>query len=120
MLKPFAALTALLLALGLASCAPSAPDPVALPADAVVVDVRTAGEHAEARLAGAVLLDISNGDLAEALPGLDPDVPYFVYCRSGSRSAQAVALMRDAGFSDVTDLGSLEAAETATGLAIER
>lgn len=119
MLKPFAALSVAAVTLGLAACAPAAPEPIALPADAVVVDVRTASEHASARLDGAVLLDVSNGDLETALPGLDPDAPYFVHCRSGSRSAQAVALMREAGFTDVTDLGSLEDAAGATGLDIE-
>ena len=120
MLKPLAALTGAALTLGLAACAPTTAEPVALPADAVVVDVRTASEHADARLDGAVLLDVSNGDLEAALSTLDPDAPYFVHCRSGSRSARAVALMRDAGFTDVTDLGSLEQAAASTGRGIQR
>lgn len=107
--------------LALAACAPAAADPAAaVPEDAVIIDVRTAGEHADAHLDGAVLLDVSNGDLASAIPELDPRAPYLVHCRSGSRSAQAVALLRDAGFTDVTDLGSLEQAAAATGLEIER
>lgn len=113
-------LAALALATVTAGCAPTPPDGVALPEDAVVIDVRTASEFASGHLEGAILLDVSNGDLAAALPSLDREVPYFVHCRSGSRSAQAVALMRDAGFADVTDLGALESASAATGLAIER
>ena len=101
-------------------CASTTPASVALAQDAVVIDVRTAPEYASGHLEGAVLLDVSSGDLAAALPSLDPDTPYFVHCRSGSRSAQAVALMREAGFTDVTDLGALESASAATGLAIER
>ncbi|MCH1882827.1 rhodanese-like domain-containing protein [Agrococcus sp. ARC_14] len=113
-------LAGLALAAVTTGCAATPPASVALPADAVVIDVRTAREFASGHLDGAVLLDVSNGDLAAALPLLDPDAPYFVHCRSGSRSAQAVALMREAGFADVTDLGALESASAATGLAIER
>lgn len=107
------------LSLALAGCA-SAPEPVEVPADAVVIDVRTAAEHAQGHLAGATLLDVSNGDLEAAIPSLDPDAATFVYCRSGSRSASAAALLREAGFTDVTDLGSLDEAAAATGIAIER
>ncbi|WP_347753768.1 rhodanese-like domain-containing protein [Agrococcus sp. ProA11] len=111
---------ALALTLTAAGCASPAPSAAPLPDDAVVIDVRTAEEYASAHLDSAVLLDVSNGDLEAALADLDPDVPYFVHCRSGNRSAVAVAMMRDAGFTDVTDLGSLEQAADATGLPIER
>lgn len=111
---------ALALTLTAAGCATSAPSAVELTDDAIVIDVRTAEEYASAHLDTAVLLDVSNGDLEAALSDLDPDVPYFVHCRSCNRSAVAVAMMRDAGFTDVTDLGSLEQASEATGLPIER
>lgn len=115
-----AGLAGLALAAVTTGCASTPPGSVAAPADAVVIDVRTAPELASGHLDGAVLLDVSNGDLAAALPSLDPDAPYFVHCRSGSRSAQAVALMREAGFADVTDLGALKSASAATGLSIGR
>ncbi|WP_405216690.1 rhodanese-like domain-containing protein [Agrococcus sp. Ld7] len=115
------ALALTLTAAGCASPSPSAaPQAAPLPDDAVVSDVRTAEEYTEGHLDSAVLLDVSNGDLEAALADLDPAVPYFVHCRSGSRSAVAVAMMRDAGFADVTDLGSLEQASEATGLPVER
>lgn len=111
---------ALALTLAAAGCASPAPSAAPLPDDAVVIDVRTAEEYASGHLGSAVLLDVSNGDFEAALTDLDPAVPYFVHCRSGSRSAVAVAMMRDAGLTDVTDLGSLEQASEATGLQIER
>jgi rhodanese-related sulfurtransferase len=37
--------------------------------------------------------------------------PIVVYCRSGRRSALAAAILRKAGFTRVTDVGSLERAE---------
>ena len=95
-------------------------EPVAVGSDTVIVDVRTAFEYAEGHLDGATLLDVSNGDLAAALPQLDADAPYVVYCRSGNRSAQAVQLMREAGFTNVTDLGSVGNASDATGIEIVR
>ena len=49
---------------------------------------------------------------------LDPDAEYLVYCRSGNRSGQAIALMEQAGFSNLTNLGSLEQAASTTGIQI--
>lgn len=111
------ALAALALAVGLSACAPAA-DPVAVTADTVVLDVRTADEYAGGHLGGAQLLDQSAGAVAAAIPELDPEASYLVYCRSGNRAGQAVALMQQAGFTDVTNLGSLEQAASATGLQI--
>ncbi len=80
---------------------------------AVILDVRTPEEYAEGHLEGAELLDFNSGEFSAALPSLDPDAAYFVYCRSGNRSGQAVAMMKEAGFTTVTDLGPMEnAAET--------
>lgn len=111
------ALAALALAVGLSACAPAA-DPVAVTAETVVLDVRTAAEYAGGHLGGAQLLDQSAGAVAAAIPELDPEASYLVYCRSGNRAGQAVALMQQAGFTDVTNLGSLEQAASATGLQI--
>lgn len=88
--------------------------------ETVIIDVRTAAEYAEGHLAGAVKLDLNGGEFAAALPELDPSAEYVVYCRSGNRSGQAVALMEGAGFTQVTNLGSLEEAAAATGIDIVR
>ena len=117
-----AAVGALTLALSLAACSTpssgSAEPSVVVTEQTVIVDVRTPAEFAEGHLEGAELLDLTGGDFAAALPSLDPDAEYVVYCRSGNRSGQAVAMMEDAGFTDVTNLGSLGEAADATGLAI--
>lgn len=86
--------------------------------EAVILDVRSPGEHASGHLEGATLLDFNAGDLAAALPELDQGAEYVVYCRSGNRSRQAVTLMEEAGFTNVTDLGSLESASKRTGIDI--
>ncbi len=108
------------LALGLAACT-GAPAPEAMPdgsADATILDVRTPEEYSAGHLQGAMLLDFTGGAVAEAIPNLDPDAEYLVYCRSGNRSGQAIALMERAGFANVTNLGSLEQAAATTGLSI--
>ena len=109
---------ALALAVGLGGCASTSSEPVALTDDTIIIDVRTPQEYAEEHLDGAQLLDLTGGELAAALPTLDAEAEYLVYCRSGNRSAQATAMLQDAGFENVTDLGSLDDAATATQLPI--
>ncbi len=74
------------------------------PADLVILDVRTPEEFAEGHLDGAVMIDFYDADFAEQLAGLDPDVPYLLYCRSGNRSGQTIEVMRELGFTDVADI----------------
>jgi rhodanese-related sulfurtransferase len=119
-----ASISAITILLGLAACAPSstsAPAPtVSVAEDTILIDVRSSEEYATGHLDGSLLLDLNGGDLANALPTLDPDVEYLVYCRSGSRAGQAAALMEQAGISDVTNLGSVDDAAAATGIPIVR
>lgn len=84
----------------------------------VLFDVRTAEEWADGRLEGARILDFNGGEVAAAIPSLDPLEEYLVYCRSGNRSGQAMALMQRSGINNVTNLGSLEEAAQTTGLKI--
>lgn len=100
----------------LASCSGS--EPVEISAGTIVIDVRTPQEYAVGHLDGAQLLDLNGGEFSSALPTLDPDAHYIVYCRSGNRSGQAASMMHDAGFENVTDLGTLQNASKSTGLDI--
>ncbi len=74
------------------------------PADLVILDVRTPEEFGEGHLEGATMIDFYRDDFAEQLAGLDPDVPYLLYCRSGNRSGQTIEIMRELGFTDVADV----------------
>ncbi|MBT9608251.1 rhodanese-like domain-containing protein [Microbacterium sp.] len=110
--------TALVAAFALTSCtAPTTAQP-AVSSDAIVIDVRTPAEHAEGHLDGALLLDVTAGELQAAIPDLDPHADYVVYCRSGQRAAAAVNLMEAAGFTKVRNLGSLADAAASTGLSV--
>lgn len=83
-----------------------------------LIDVRTAEEFSEGAINGAKNIVLENGDLEKALPTLDKDATYSVYCRSGRRSAVAVEMMKQAGFTNVTDLGGIEEAAQALALPI--
>lgn len=89
------------------------------PEGLVVLDVRTPEEYARAHLPGAVNLDFYAPDFREQLAGLDPDVPYLLYCQSGNRSGQARAMMADLGFTTVTDVAGGIAAWEAAGLPLD-
>lgn len=66
----------------------------------LLVDVREAAERAIVTLAAAEERWLPLGALREGagLPGVAPDRDILVYCRSGVRSAEAVALLRRAGY----------------------
>ena len=89
-----------------------------LPAGVVIVDVRTPAEFADGHLQGAVNIDVQSPTFADDIARLDPGATTFVYCRSGNRSAAALELMAEAGFDDLVDLGSVQAAAEATGLPV--
>jgi sulfur-carrier protein adenylyltransferase/sulfurtransferase len=63
-----------------------------------VLDVREPHEYEVANI-GVRLIPL--GELPERLAELDRDGSYAIHCKTGSRSARAVELMRDAGFEDV-------------------
>ena len=71
-----------------------------------VIDVRSAGEAASGIVAGATVLDFNSGEFEVKIGAYDRSAAYFVYCRSGSRSGQAVEIMKSLGFTDVIDGGA--------------
>ena len=64
----------------------------------ILLDVRTQEEFDQGHIPGATLLDIRDPHgFMEGLTQLDPSKTYFVYCRSGARSAQACQLIKQQG-----------------------
>ncbi|PTW91586.1 rhodanese-related sulfurtransferase [Microbacteriaceae bacterium MWH-Ta3] len=108
---------ALSAAFGLTACAPAEPT-VTVAATDLVIDVRTPAEFASGHLDGAVNIDIQGAAFTDLIGQLPTDGTYYIYCRSGNRSAQAIDYMESAGFTNVTNLGSVGDASTATGIAI--
>lgn len=70
----------------------------------VVLDVRTPAEFASGHLEGAVNIDIESQDFATRVGELDRSVTYAVYCRSGNRSAAALTVMKELGFTGLHHL----------------
>lgn len=72
--------------------------------NAVLLDVRTPLEYNEGHIKGAINIDFQNPNFNSEIEKLDKNLPYFVYCRSGNRSTQAVNAMQKAGFTNITQL----------------
>jgi rhodanese-related sulfurtransferase len=73
-------------------------------AGVITVDVRTPGEFMTGHIQGAQNIDFESGSFESDIAALDKNATYAVYCRSGNRSGQAVAMMHDAGFHNVYNL----------------
>ncbi|MEW1674371.1 rhodanese-like domain-containing protein [Streptomyces noursei] len=73
------------------------------PADGVqLIDVRNPAEYAAGALPGA--RNIPLAALLDRTDELDPARPVVLYCRSGTRSVIAAALLEARGFDDVSDV----------------
>ena len=73
--------------------------------EAVVLDVRTEDEFESGHIPNALNIDLRMGTgFIDKVNALDNKKSYYVYCRSGARSAQAVQVMRDLGFSETYNL----------------
>ena len=118
MIRTLIAAAAGLALVGTLTACTSSAEPIEIGPNTVVLDVRSPDETAAGYLEGAQMLDFNSGEFAAALPKLDPEAEYLVYCRSGNRAGQAIAMMQQNGFENVTNLGSLQDAANATGLPI--
>ena len=67
-----------------------------------LVDIRNPGELEVGVIPGAVSIPV--GQIPARVDELDPDAPTVVYCAGGYRSSVAASVLRQAGFSDVTDI----------------
>ncbi len=73
----------------------------------ILIDVRTKGEYDAEHIPGAVLHDIM--DMMQGVfPNIDKNEEVSLYCESGNRSMMAKSLMEQAGFTNVTDAGSID------------
>ncbi|HLU50670.1 MAG TPA: rhodanese-like domain-containing protein [Flavobacteriaceae bacterium] len=71
----------------------------------VILDVRTDDEYQEARIPRAVLANVMNPPaFMECVQSLDKNKNCFVYCKSGSRSLQACAVLEYLGFENIYNL----------------
>jgi rhodanese-related sulfurtransferase len=65
--------------------------------NAVLLDVRTPGEVSTGKLPGAINMNIQDSSFQNKAANLSKEKEYFVYCRSGMRSANAVKVLKSLG-----------------------
>ena len=76
--------------------------------EGLLIDVREPDEHAVARIEGARLIPLKT--LPDELAGLPRDREILVHCKAGGRSAKAVQLLLESGFTRVKNVsGGIDA-----------
>ena len=96
----------------------STSEPVDMAAVTSVIDVRTPEEFNAGHLEGAVNIPVEVGDFVGTISQLDPAGKYLIYCKSGRRAGLAIDQMTQLGFTDMSNLGSLENAASVTQIAV--
>jgi len=86
-----------------------------LDAGARVVDVRSPKEFGREHVRGAVNIPLNaiGEELSRQLPNKDQAI--LLYCLSGGRSMMAQRILRNAGYTNVHNLGSLTRAKSVLG-----
>lgn len=73
--------------------------------NAVLLDVRTLEEYKEGHIPGSQQIDVlKTDDFKARVAALDKNKTYLLYCRSGKRSRDAMAILKGSGFSKLYDL----------------
>jgi adenylyltransferase/sulfurtransferase len=73
--------------------------------DFVLVDVREENEYEINRIPGSVLIPKGEFLNGNALGQLTQDKPVVLHCKTGVRSAEALAVLKGAGYSDAVHVG---------------
>ncbi|MGI8523819.1 MAG: adenylyltransferase/sulfurtransferase MoeZ [Nocardioides sp.] len=76
--------------------------------DFVLIDVREPNEYEINQIPGSVLIpkgEFLNGNAFDQLPASDSGRPIVLHCKSGVRSAEALAVLKGAGYSDAVHVG---------------
>jgi rhodanese-related sulfurtransferase len=73
--------------------------------NAVLLDVRTEDECNQGIIENSINIDIHKGqEFIDAIEALDKNKNYYIYCRSGVRSAKACEIMNELGFENTYNL----------------
>ena len=83
----------------------------------MVLDVRRPDEYAEGHLAGTK--NIAHTRLLNHLEEIPRSMPIWVYCRSGSRSKYAVAMLESHGYKAVQLEGGYKAWQEVEGITVK-
>jgi rhodanese-related sulfurtransferase len=83
--------------------------------DFQIIDVRTPDEYSRGHIAGSVNIDFRNSTFENQINQLNKMNTYLIYCASGNRSGQALALMQELQFVTVYNLDGGISAWTQAG-----
>ena len=73
--------------------------------DSVIIDVRTPEEFEISRIPDSINIDFNNPVFfMQEIQKLDKNVSYYIYCRTGVRSANSCLLMKELGFDNINNL----------------
>ena len=86
----------------------------------VVLDVRTADEHKEARIAGSKNVDFTENDFEKKAGELDKSKSYLIHCGSGRRSTASLEVLQKLGFQHLYHLDGGLKAWQAAGKPVEK
>ena len=75
---------------------------------AVLLDVRTPQEYREGHIPGSKNVPLQTIDKISSVAD-NENIPLFVYCHSGARSRQAVAMLQHMGYTNVRNIGGIAA-----------
>lgn len=86
--------------------------------DLVIIDVSPA--YDKGHLPGAINYPVADGSLADAIPTLDEEAIYLVYCHTDEASMEGAQTLVDAGFENVYRLDGNYSGWVDEGLAVEK
>ena len=73
--------------------------------EAIILDVRTTEEFESSRIPNSLNIDFYNPEIfMQEVSKLDKDKSYYIYCRTGVRSANSCQLMKELGFVNTYNL----------------
>ena len=93
-----------------AGCAAVTTQTIELPANAVVLDVRSEKEFKGEHLPGAINLPLP--EISRKAPVMLPDknTPLYLYCGSGRRAGKALKTLQKSGYTNLHNLGGIREA----------
>jgi rhodanese-related sulfurtransferase len=73
--------------------------------DPIILDVRTPQEFETSRIPKSINIDFYNPEIfMQEIGKLDKERSYYIYCRTGVRSANSCHLMKELGFAKTYNL----------------
>jgi rhodanese-related sulfurtransferase len=85
-----------------------------------IIDVRTPSEYAGGHLNNALNIDYNSAAFRDSIKALDRGDTYLIYCQSGNRSGNALAVMAEEGFKEVYNMTGGFGAWKSKGYPFER